>query len=332
MYRQSAGFPSVAIVYNQFGLCEALLGMSIDHETKQRLLTTSEGMNRGSFTPVDWELFLSVSLIWGSSFLLMDIGLDSFQPGLVTLMRVGLGAATLWLIPQARRVRIERSDWARLSLLALLWVAIPFTLFPIAQQFINSAVAGMLNGATPIFTAAIAVMLLRRLPGIRTRIGLILGFVGVVVIGVPSINEGGSQALGVVLTVTATLCYGLALNMAAPLQQKYGSIPLMARLLAIATVMTAPFGVSSTLDSTFAVGSFLAVAAAGVIGTGVAFVIFGNLVGRVGSTRASFITYLIPVVAIVLGVVILSDNITSTALIGTALATTGALLASGSDQ
>jgi len=306
--------------------------MSTNHKAQQRLLTTSEGVNRGSFTPVDWALFLSMSLIWGSSFLLMDIGLESFQPGLVTLLRVGLGAATLWLIPQARRVRIERSDWARLGLLALLWVAIPFTLFPIAQQFINSAIAGMLNGATPIFTAGIAVILLKRLPGIRTRIGLILGSAGVVAIGLPSISEGSSEALGVVLTVTATLCYGLALNMAAPLQQKYGSVALMARLLAIATVLTAPFGVFSTFNSTFAVGSFLAIAVAGVIGTGIAFVIFGNLVGRVGSTRASFITYLIPVVAIVLGVVILSDDITSVALVGTALATAGALLASGSDK
>jgi drug/metabolite transporter (DMT)-like permease len=323
---------SVRIVCNRFGFCQVLKVMSTNSKAKQPIVTTSEGVNRGSFAPVDWALFLSMSLIWGSSFLLMDIGLDSFQPGLVTLLRVGLGAATLWLLPKARQVRIERSDWARLSLLALLWIAIPFTLFPIAQQFINSAIAGMLNGATPIFTAAIAVMLLRRLPGIRTRIGLVLGFVGVVAIGLPSISEGGSEALGVVLTVTATLCYGISLNMAAPLQQKYGSIPLMARLLAIATLMTAPFGVFSTLESTFAVGSFLAVAAAGVIGTGVALVFFGSLVGRAGSTRASFIAYLIPVVAIVLGVVILSDDITSVALVGTALATAGALLASSSDK
>jgi len=108
--------------------------MSTENKAKQRLLTTSEGVNRGSFAPVDWALFLSMSLIWGSWFLLMDIGLDSFQPGLVTLLRVGLGAATLWLIPQARRVRIERSDWARLALLALLWVAIPFTLFPLLSS------------------------------------------------------------------------------------------------------------------------------------------------------------------------------------------------------
>ena len=306
--------------------------MSTDNHAKQRLLTTSEGVNRGSFAPQDWALFLSIPLIWGSSYLLVDIGLDSFQPGLVTLLRVGLGAATLWLIPQARRVRIERSDWLAVGLLALLWVAIPFTLLPIAQQFINSAIAGMLIGATPIFTAAIAVILLKRLPGVLTRLGLVLGFAGVVAIGLPSISEGNSEALGVVLTVTATLCYGIALNMAAPLQQKYGSVPLMARVLAIATVMTAPFGMISMPNSTFAIDSFLAVAAAGIVVVGIGFVLFGNLVGRVGSTRASFIAYLIPVVAIVLGVVILSDDVTSVALVGTALAATGAFLASSSDK
>jgi drug/metabolite transporter (DMT)-like permease len=306
--------------------------MSTDNHAKQRLLTTSEGVNRGSFAPQDWALFLSIPLIWGSSYLLVDIGLDSFQPGLVTLLRVGLGAATLWLIPQARRLRIERSDWLAVGLLALLWVAIPLTLIPIAQQFINSAIAGMLIGATPIFTAAIAVILLKRLPGVHTRLGLVLGFAGVVAIGLPSISEGSSEALGVVLTVTATLCYGIAVNMAAPLQQKYGSVPLMARVLAIATVMTAPFGMISMPNSTFAIDSFLAVAAAGIVVVGIGFVLFGNLVGRVGSTRASFIAYLIPVVAIVLGVVILSDDVTSVALVGTALAATGAFLASSSDK
>ena len=273
-----------------------------------------------------------MSLIWGSSFLLMDIGLDAFSPGLVTWLRVGLGAAALWLVPQAHTVRVTREDWPRLFLLSVLWVAIPFTLFPIAQQYINSAVAGMLNGATPIFTAVIAVSLLRRLPARRTRAGLILGFVGVVAIGLPSAGEGSSETLGVVLVVIATVCYGLSLNLAAPLQQRYGSVPLMARLLALATVLTAPFGIVSASDSTFAWGSFIAVAVAGVVGTGIAFALFGSLVGRVGSTRASFITYLIPVVAVVLGVVILSDEITSLAALGTALAIAGAFLASSQDE
>ena len=83
--------------------------------------------------------------------------------------------------------------------------------------------------------------------------------------------------------------------------------------------------------STFAWGSFLAVAAAGVLGTGLAFVIMGSLVGRVGSTRASFITYVIPVVALVLGVVFLGDEVGRLALVGVAMVIAGAFLASRRD-
>ncbi|MEN8114558.1 MAG: DMT family transporter [Actinomycetota bacterium] len=297
----------------------------------RRLLTTSEGLNRGDFTARDWTLFVSISLIWGSSFLLMAIGLEAFEPGLITLLRVGLGAGALWLAPQARANRIARIDWPRLVALSFVWVAIPFTLFPIAQQHINSAVTGMLNGAMPIFAAVIAIAMLGRLPSGRTIVGLVVGFGGVVAISLPSIGEGSSEALGVALVVLATACYGLAVNMAAPIQQKYGSIPVMARMLALATLWTAPFGLIGATESSFAWGPFLAVAGAGVVGTGIAFVVMGSLVGRVGSTRASFITYVIPVVAVVLGVVFLGDEVTPLALVGTALVIGGALLASRRD-
>ncbi|MGD2042907.1 MAG: EamA/RhaT family transporter, partial [Acidimicrobiia bacterium] len=82
-----------------------------------RLLTTSHGTNREAFTAADWGLFLSLSLIWGSSFLFMAIGLDAFHPGLVTLGRVGLGAAFLTLIPKTRSVKIDREDWGRIIVL-----------------------------------------------------------------------------------------------------------------------------------------------------------------------------------------------------------------------
>jgi len=298
----------------------------------RRLLTTSEGVNRESFTPGDWGLFVSISVIWGSSFLLMDIGLEAFEPGLITLLRVGLGAAALWLVPAARSVAIAKEDRPRLFALSLLWVAIPFSLFPIAQQHINSAVTGMLNGAMPIFAAVIAVAMLKRLPGSKTIAGLVIGFVGIVAIGAPSVGEGSSEALGVVLVLLATVCYGLAVNIAAPIQQQYGSIPLMARMLALATLWTAPLGLLAVPGSSFAWTPFLAIAAAGVVGTGIAFVVMGTLVGRVGSTRASFITYFIPVVAIILGVAFRGDDVVPLALAGMVAVTAGAFLASRRDR
>lgn len=297
----------------------------------RRILTTSEGVNREAFSAWDWALFVSVSLIWGSSFLLMAIGLDAFEPGLITVLRVALGAGALWLVPKARATSVQRADWPRLVALSFLWVAIPFTLFPIAQQYINSAIAGMLNGAMPIFAAVFAVILLRRLPRRTMIVGLVIGFVGVVAISAPSIGQGSSEALGVVLVLLATVCYGISVNIAAPIQQQYGSIPVMARMLALATVWTAPLGLIGAAGSEFAWGPFVAVATAGVLGTGIAFVIMGSLVGRVGATRASFITYVIPVVALVLGVVFRGDEVAPIAVVGVVLVIAGAALASRRD-
>lgn len=291
-----------------------------------RILSTSVGTNRDAFAPGDWVLFVSIGVIWGSSFLLMDIGLEAFHPGLITWLRVGLGALVLAFVPGARR-RIERYDRPRLIALSFVWVAIPFTLFPIAQQYINSAVAGMLNGAMPIFAAIVATLLLRKLPRGAVLVGLLLGFVGVAAISLSSGAGGSSEALGVGLVLFATLCYGLAVNIAAPITQQYGSLAVNAHMLAYATLWTAPLGVSGLLRSTFAWDSFLAIAAAGAIGTGLAFVIMGSLVGRVGSTRASFITYMIPVVALVLGVVFRNDTVTVVSVVGIVLVIVGALLA-----
>jgi drug/metabolite transporter (DMT)-like permease len=296
--------------------------------TAPRILSTSHGTNREAFTASDWGLFVSLAMIWGSSFLFIAIGLDAFHPGLVTLLRVGLGAGFLALIPRTRAIKIDREDRGRVAALALIWVAIPFTLFPIAQQWIDSAVAGMLNGATPIFTALLATLLFRSSPGPLQIAGLGVGFAGILAIALPSAGEGTTAAVGVILVVVATVGYAVSLNMVPPLQRKYGSLPLMARILSLATLMVTPFGLVGLNDSTFAWSSLLAVAAIGVLGTGLAFLLMGSLAGSVGATRASFITYLIPVVALVLGVVFRDEIISPVAVTGVLLVIVGALLAS----
>ncbi len=248
----------------------------------RKLFVPTTAANQGTFTARDWALFLSVAGIWGSSFLFIAVGLEAMQPGLVTLLRVGSGAAALALAPRPR-VAIERADRKRLITLSVLWVAVPFTLFPIAEQHINSAVAGLLNGGTPIFTALVATVLLRQPPRGAQLLGIAVGFVGVALVSLPSLDDGGSEALGVVLVIVATACYGLSVNIAAPLQQRYGSLDLMANVLILATLWTLPYGLWGLGDSHFELGPVAAVLFLGVVGTGLAFVIMGTLVGRVGA-------------------------------------------------
>ena len=292
-----------------------------------RVLSTTEGTHRGTFSPLDWSLFLAVGAIWGSSFILIHAGLDAFRPGLVTWIRVGSGAAALWLVPKARPA-IAPEDRPRLVVLSFLWVAIPFTLFPLAQQHVDSAVAGMMNGGMPIVAAAISSAMLRRAPRAVQVLGLVLGSAGVATIALSTAGEGGSEAFGVLLLLGAILCYGLAINIAAPLQQRYGSLRVMARMLGLAAIWTAPFGLASIPGSRFAWGPLAAVLALGAVGTGFAFVCMGLLVGRVGSTRASFATYLVPVVAMALGAVVLGERVAPVAAAGVAAVIAGAVLAS----
>jgi drug/metabolite transporter (DMT)-like permease len=275
----------------------------------------------------DWAIFSAVSLIWGASFLFIAVGLESLEPGVVTLLRVGLGGLTLALLP-GTQMRLQPGDRSRMVALSVVWVGIPFTLFPLAEQHINSAVAGLLNGAVPMFTAGFGVLLFHRRTSGPQLLGLGVGILGVVLISLPSLSASSSQALGVGLVLLATFCYGLATNLAAPLQARYGSRPVMARMLALATVWTLPFGLAGVATSRIEPAPVAAVIVLGIVGTGLAYLLMGSLVSRVGPTRASFVTYLIPGVSLALGVVFRGDHVSSLALIGVALVVGGAFLAS----
>ena len=155
-------------------------------------------------------------------------------------------------------------------------------------------------------------------------------------VSLPALGEGETQASGVALVVGATACYGLSINIAAPIQQKYGSLPLMMWMLSLASLWCVPYAVVGLADerlddvrtATFAWGSLLAVLAAGLLGTGLAYVIMGTLVGRVGGPRASFITYVIPLVALLLGVLFKDDVVEAVSVVGVGLILAGAFLAS----
>jgi drug/metabolite transporter (DMT)-like permease len=298
---------------------------------RRSVLTTTEGTHRGAFTPLDWGLFAAIGGIWGSSFLFIAIGLEAFEPGLVTWLRVLFGAGVLWLVPGARKP-IDRADRPRLVVISVLWVAIPFTLFPLAEQHITSAVTGLLNGSLPIFAAAIGALMLRRWPNRPHAIGLGVGFVGIALIALPAAGKGSSQLLGVLMALLAVVCYGVATNVATPLTQRYGALPSMARMLALASIWTAPFGLWGLSRSAFAWDSFAAVLALGTLGTGLAFVLMGTLMSRVGATRGAFAIYLVPVVAMVLGAVFLDEEIFAISVVGIALVLTGAFLASRKDS
>ncbi|MBK5221648.1 MAG: DMT family transporter [Acidimicrobiia bacterium] len=296
-----------------------------------RLPRTASGTHSGAFTAPDWGLLLSCALIWGASFYFMEIGLRALEPGVITFLRVVFGALALGVLP-ASRTAVDREDWPRLVLLGGIWMALPFTMFPLAQQWINSSLTGMLNAAMPVMTALVTLAMARRLPARTQATGLAVGLAGIVAIGWDGLNEGGSSALGVGLVLVAVSSYAVSINLAVPLQQRYGSLPILVRIQLVAMVLTSPFAVAGLGASSFEIGPVMSVVALGVFGTGLAFAAMGTLVGRVGATRGSISTYLVPIVSISLGAVLLDEAMHAAALFGTALVLAGAWLVTRADR
>ncbi|MDX6581883.1 MAG: hypothetical protein QOI10_1067 [Solirubrobacterales bacterium] len=295
----------------------------------ERLITTGPGTRPQAFAGRDWALLAATALIWGSAYLLIEIGLEGLEPTAIAFLRVALGAALLAALPAARRGALAGRDRARVVLLGVLWLAVPLTLFPVAQQWVSSAVAGMITGAQPLFAAAIAALLLRRLPARVQALGLGLGFAGVVAIVAASADRGGSnQALGVCLVVVAVACYALSTNIAVPLQQRYGSLAVILRALLVAVALLAVPGLLGLAASDPTAGSLVAMLPLGLLCTGLGYVVFTSLVGRVGATRGAVAIYFVPVVAIALGVAVRGEGASAAELAGTAAVLAGAWLTS----
>jgi drug/metabolite transporter (DMT)-like permease len=273
----------------------------------------------------DWLLLVVPGVIWGASFLFIAEGLRAVGPNGVTFVRILVGFATLAFFPAARR-SVPRAAWPGIALLAVLWFAFPLSMFPFAEQRVSSALTGMLNGATPLFTAIVASLLARRAPSLGVVIGLAVGLLGGVLIALPTIGEGRSSTIGVLLILAALASYGLALNIARPLQQTYGAVPVLWRAQALALILTAPLGIPELLHAHWSPRPFFSLLALGAGGTAIAYVLMAVSAGRIGATRASATTFLIPAVALLLGIVVRGERVALLSIIGGAVCVAGAWL------
>lgn len=273
----------------------------------------------------DWLLLTLPGVIWGASFLFIAEGLRAIGPNGVTFVRILIGFATLALFPTAWRP-IARRDWAAVALLGVVWFAFPLSMFPHAEERVSSALTGMLNGAVPLCTAIVTAALSRRLPSRGVVTGLFVGMAGTVLVALPTIHEGRSSAVGVLLILAAVVSYGFALSIAVPLQQRYGALPVIWRAQAVALILTAPMGAPDLLAAHWTPRSLLSLILLGAFGTGIAFVMMTTMASRVGPTRASASTFLIPGVALLLGVVVLGERVTLLSVIGCVVCVVGAWL------
>jgi drug/metabolite transporter (DMT)-like permease len=276
----------------------------------------------------DGLLIAIPGVIWGASFLFIAEGLKAMGPMGISFVRLFIGFATLAMFPKARKP-VELSVWPRIVLVGVLWFAFPLSMFPLAEQRVSSALTGMSNAAVPLCTAIVATAIAGRVPERRLITGLSVGLMGAGLIAWPTIHEGHSSVVGVLLIFAAVISYGFALNLARPLQQQYGALPVILRAQTVAMILTAPLGVPDVLAARWTPAPFFSLLMLGAFGTGVAFVSLATAAGRVGATRASSAAFLIPPVALLLGVLVRREYVSKLSIVGSSICVAGAWLMRG---
>lgn len=262
-------------------------------------------------------------LIWGASFLFIAEGLRAIDPNGLTFLRICVGFATLALFPAARKP-IDRTAWGKIAWLGVLWFAFPLSMFPFAEQRVSSALTGMLNGANPLFATLVACLIARRAPARGVTAGLAVGLAGAVIMALPALDEGHSSAIGIAMIVIALVSYGVALNLARSLQMRYGAIPVIWRAQAVGLILTAPLGIHDVLAAHWSLVPLLSILALGMGGTAIANVLLASAAGRFGAARASGTTFLIPFVALALGVIVRHEQVAVVSIAGSLVCLSGA--------
>ena len=251
----------------------------------------------------------ALAVIWGSSFILMKVGLRVYSPYQVGTMRMLISFLCLFPFVWNSFAKVPRNKWKYLAAAGILGNGIPAILFPYAQTGISSAVAGMLNSLTPVFTL-IAGVTFFGMGVTRNRVlGLLLGLLGAILLIVTR-SDAGFQANVVfsLIIVVATICYALSVNILRHRLAEVDSMSLSGFALMFVGPPAAVFLFSTdfiarTQTQPGAMASFSSIAALAVFGTAISTLLFNNLIKSSGALAASSVTYLIPFVAVIWGLI-----------------------------
>jgi drug/metabolite transporter (DMT)-like permease len=279
--------------------------------------------------------FVSLGLIWGSSFAWIKIAVEDVPPATLVAWRMTLGAIGMLLLIAAFRLRVPRGagEWLPLVVLGAVNAAIPIFLISWGQQFVDSGTAAVLNSLTPIFSLLIAGIALRVEPVTALRvIGLLLGFVGAALLASRELElrADASGLIGAVAVVVAAFSYAVGASYARHRIQRAhryvvaGGTLLFASIDAWVLALLADGGVvlPTRLET------IVAIAWLGILGSFVAYVLFFFLIEHLGATMASMVTYLFPVVGVGLGVLLLGERMDVRLAIGTVLVLIGIIVVS----
>ena len=288
-------------------------------------------MMRKSWLPA----YLALGTVWGCSFIFIELGLEFLTPFGVTFIRCALGAITLIIIARIRKIDLptDRKVWQKLWVVALLLNVIPGVLFAFAQQYVTSVFASIINAATPLMTLVFILVIFREEKLKREQIyGLLIGALGVMtVVGVWK-ELGDNQLVGVIALLIAVSCYGASYPYSTrnviPLKLKPEALAAGQLIMAAITLLPL-FLINGISNNSYPRQSVIAMLCLGIFGSGFAYIWNFSITAAAGSAIASSVTYLTPVVAVIVGRLYLGEVIVWHEIVGAIIVIMGALLSQG---
>ena len=279
--------------------------------------------------------YLALGLVWGCSFIFIKLGLEFLTPFGVAFVRCALGAIALLIVVKLKKIDLpkDKSTWRKLWVVAMLLNVVPGILFAYAEVHVTSVLAGIINATTPLATLIVMLIAFREEKLKSEQVyGLLLGAIGVlVVLGIWQ-GIGDNQLTGVIALLIAVTCYGISFP-----YSKRNIIPLGLKPEAAATtqlVMAAitllPFYLYDGISQDYyRPATFFAMLALGILGSGFAYIWNFSIIAAAGSSIASSVTYLTPVVAVFVGWLFLGETIAWHEPIGALLVILGAAISQG---
>ena len=288
-------------------------------------------MMRKSWLPA----YLALGVVWGCSFIFIKLGLEFLTPFGVAFGRCALGAITLLIIVKIKKIKLpsDKSTWQKLWILSMLLNVIPGILFAYAEVHVTSVLAGIINATTPLATLIVMLIAFREEKlKVEQIIGLIIGAIGVmVVLGIWQ-GVGENQLTGVIALLIAVTCYGISFPYTVrniiPLGLKPEAAATTQLIMAAITLL--PFYLFDGISRDYyRPATFLAMLALGILGSGIAYIWNFSIIAAAGSSIASSVTYLTPVVAIIVGWVFLGEALSWYEPVGALLVIIGAAISQG---
>ncbi len=282
---------------------------------------------------IDWLIFLALGFMWGSSYLFIKIGVETLEPFTLIALRLGIGLSVLAAVVVVAREPLPRNRrmYGHLVVMSIINIALPFFLITTAEQSTDSALAAIFAATVPLFVIVIAAFFLRDEPITPGRLaGLAIGFAGVIIIVSPSFAAAvpGSSPYGAIALIGSSISYAVG---AVYTRRNVRELrPMIAAVFQVGFAFAISAVLALLLERPFATvvrpDTVISVLWLGILGSGLAYLAFFRLLGRWGATRTSLVAYLLPVVGIVLGVLVLSEQMDARILLGTAFVIGGVAL------